>query len=238
LPDIEGSMVDPVESWDREYRRQGIPSSHRDEPSRALRWALSNLPYLNGKPPESAVDLGCGTGRNMVALRAAGTKKVCGVDFSATALKAARRRAGAEPLGLVHGDLAGPLPFGTASFDFAADIFVYFHQLSDARRAAYRREIHRILKPHGLLLVALATNNDGYYASCSAGPLTEVRSSIRLTWDPIAQVGNILPSYEQLLVEFADVFELQMAWMKRGTGTMHGRQYVRESVALIWRARH
>lgn len=238
MTEIEDAvMKDSIAAWDREYERQGIPSSHRDEPSGVLRWALSNLPYLVNGPVRSAVDLGCGTGRNAIALSDAGVNKISAMDFSSTALEVARKRAGADRVNFLQGDVTKPLPFETGAFDLATDIFVYFHQLPDVDRARYRREIYRVLKPGGALLVSLATKNDGYYASCATGPLKDINSSVRLTWDPIAQVGNILLSYEQLFAEFSDLFEFEMSWIKRKAGQMHGVAYSRETVATLWRAK-
>jgi ubiquinone/menaquinone biosynthesis C-methylase UbiE len=195
------------------------------------------LPYLTADPVQSAVDLGCGTGRNALALANAGVKRVDGMDFSTTALDTARKRPGSNMVSFVQGDVTRTLPFEDDAFDLATDIFVYFHQLADADRAGYRREMHRILKPGGTLLVSLATNNDGYYSACSTGPLSDVTASVRLTWDPIAEVGNVLFSCSQFIAEFSDLFELQMSWVKRKPGTMHGGDYARETVAALWSAK-
>jgi SAM-dependent methyltransferase len=223
-------------AWDSEYVRQGIPSSHRDDPSSVLLWALATIPFMTDNAITAAVDLGCGTGRNAVAL-ASEVKRVDAMDFSATALDIARRRPGANIVHFVHGDVTQRLPFEDDSFDLATDIFVYFHQLADADRAAYRREIRRILKPGGILLISLATDRDGYYSVCGTGPLAEVESSVRLTWDQAAEVGNILLSYDQIVTEFSDLFTLQMSWIKERHGMMHGKPYRRETVATLWIAK-
>jgi SAM-dependent methyltransferase len=223
-------------AWDSEYVRQGIPSSRRDDPSGVLLWTLANIRFTTDDAITAAVDLGCGTGRNAIAL-ASEVKRVEAMDFSATALDIARNRPGAEAVTFVQGDVTKPLPFEDDSFDLATDIFVYFHQLADVDRASYRREISRILKPGGILLVSLATNNDGYYSTCDIGPLTKVDSSVRLTWDPVAGVGNILLSYQQLVAEFSDLFTLQMSWIKQRHGLMHGNPYQRETVGTLWAAK-
>jgi SAM-dependent methyltransferase len=225
-----------VSAWDSEYVRQGIPSSLRDDPSGVLLWALANIQFITGSAIASAVDLGCGTGRNAIAL-ASEVKRVEAMDFSAEALGIARRRSGAESVNFTQGDVTKPLPFEDDSFDVATDIFVYFHQLADADRSSYRKEISRILKPGGILLVSLATVNDGYYSACDTGPLTEIVASPRLTWDPVAEVGNILMSYDELVAEFSDLFTLQMTWIKQRHGMMHGDPYNRETVGSLWVAK-
>jgi len=226
--------ADPAVAWNNEYMRQGIPSSRREEPSRVLRWALANLPFLTDNAIRSAVDLGCGTGRNAMALVEAGADRVDGLDFSATALKIARARETPGGVTFIEGNMTKPLPFEDNSFDFAVDIFAYFHQLTDIDRINYRREIHRILKPGAILLISIATDMDGYYSSCGPGPLRDIESSVRLTWDPVAEVGNILLSPGELAMEFADTCTLQMSWVKRKQGIMHGRPYMRETAATLW----
>ncbi|HSZ40197.1 MAG TPA: class I SAM-dependent methyltransferase [Trebonia sp.] len=91
---------DAAAAWHSEYERQGIPSSHRDEPSGVVRWALANVPFLTDKAIAAAVDLGCGTGRNAIALASqwqsyAQVKRVEAMDFSLAALDVAQGRPGA-----------------------------------------------------------------------------------------------------------------------------------------------
>ncbi len=156
------------------------------------------------------------------------------MDFSVAALDVASQRPGADKVTFVQGDVTKPLPFEDDTYDLATDIFVYFHQLADQDRVHYRNEIARILRPGATLVVSLATNGDGYYGGCDIGPLVNIQSSLRLTWDPVAEVGNILPSLDELIGEFSDHFDLQMVWMKRKPGIMHGKSYGRETAATLW----
>ncbi|MGN9891772.1 class I SAM-dependent methyltransferase [Micromonospora sp. L31] len=219
-------------AWNDEYGKQGIPSSHRDEPSGVVQWALANVGFVT-KANEQALDLGCGTGRNALALARSGYS-VTGIDFSPAALSIARSRPGADQVKFVEGSVTDPLPVADNTCGLLTDIFVYFHQLGDEQRRKYREEMRRVLRPDGVLIVSLATDQDGYYAQCPRLDGDEQGSSVALTYDPHARVGNILLSTAQFLAEFSDFFELSMTWHKRKMGIMHGREYLRHTVAALW----
>jgi SAM-dependent methyltransferase len=236
--DVAGRTTGAAE-WDREYVDRQMPSTNRLVPSKAIGWALDNWPHLSPVPrPGRALDLGCGTGRNSCALAQHGID-VVGVDFAANGLRIARhaRReaAVAGRLDLVRADLRESFPFAVASFDFVADIFVYFHQLDPAGRRAYRRNVHRLLRDDGILLCSLATSGDGYYSSCTtAGTDAE---GVRITYDPVPGIANVLFAESQFLGEMADRFELLVLWRKRNISEMYGRQLHREVLVTLWRKR-
>lgn len=94
---------------------------------------------------ERVLDAGCGTGRHLPALRAAGGR-VIGADFSAGMLSVARRRAPDVPL--VRADLQRDLPFAADTFDAALCALVGEH-LSDL--AACFGGLARVLRPGGRL---------------------------------------------------------------------------------------
>jgi len=90
-----------------------------------------------------ALDVGCGTGRNL-PLYGAGVR-VIGLDPARDALLAARRRAPAVPL--VQGD-AQALPFRDAAFDAVVSGLVFCSVPDPARGLA---EVKRVLRPGGAL---------------------------------------------------------------------------------------
>jgi len=98
--------------------------------------------------PLRIIDCGSGTGRNLDWLDAYGF--AVGVERSATGLaigRARRRR-------LVQGTVA-ELPFGDARFDVATSFDVLYCLDDEVERAAIR-EMARVLKPNGVLLVNVA----------------------------------------------------------------------------------
>jgi SAM-dependent methyltransferase len=108
--------------------------------------------YIAAHPPGNALDLGCGTGVNVVTLARAGWR-TCGVDVSRRAVALARRR-------LKQAQVRADLRVGDVTrldslpgwFDFILDIGC-FHQLFPAERRAYCAGIRRLLRRGGDYLV-------------------------------------------------------------------------------------
>jgi SAM-dependent methyltransferase len=225
-----------MSAWDDEYRRSGIPSSFRDDPSGVVVWAVESWPRLTGdRLPARALDIGCGTARNTTYLGGLGVETL-GFDASEVAVAAGRERLAKLPDGrvqlLVH-DLHDGLPVAQGSVDLILDVFVYKHQIEPEARRDYRAEMLRALSPGGRVLMSLAEPTDGYYATCpvassaTAGPHAIV--------DPAVGVGSVLFTLEQLSAEMAGGFEIEMAWRKHKSGVMHGERYMRRTLATIWR---
>lgn len=109
--------------------------------------------YLSQHPPGRAVDLGCGTGTNLLAMARAGWQ-VTGVDFALRAARMARRklREAGLPGEVRQGDVTRletvqPIA-GQPGYNLVLDIGCY-HGLPDAGRDAYRDNLLRILAPGG-----------------------------------------------------------------------------------------
>lgn len=108
--------------------------------------------FIQTHPPGRALDLGCGTGTNVLSLVAAGWQ-VTGVDFSWRAVRLARRRlrAARQPADIRLGDVTN-LDGLSPSFDLILDIGC-FHQLDTSGRERYRRQIDRLLAAGGTFLL-------------------------------------------------------------------------------------
>ena len=106
------------------------------------------LEFIASHPPGRALDLGCGTGTNVITLAKAGWR-VTGVDFAHRAIQIARRkihRAGVTAdlrVGDVTRleDLRGP-------FDLILDIGCY-HGVSTLGKQVYRENLRRLLAHTG-----------------------------------------------------------------------------------------
>lgn len=125
-------------------------------PSAATRAEAAHLLALLDSPPEAPlIDVGCGHGRYSLAL-AAFERPVVGLDFSRALLKLARHHAASAPAPprWVRGDMRR-LPFASM-FGGAVllDSFGFFDE--DENNALVLRELHRILRPKGRLIIAVA----------------------------------------------------------------------------------
>ena len=85
--------------------------------------ARASAVQMLGSGPGRCLDLGCGTGRAIPALKAAGWT-VVGTDISIDQLEAARQRTGEPAEHLVRAD-AHALPFEDGEFDAVISIFTH-----------------------------------------------------------------------------------------------------------------
>lgn len=102
------------------------------------------------------LDIGCGRGTDLLALAAWGFRKLHGLDYNKAELRVAkareRRLLDRRAIEWKAGTLAALREYPPARFDLVLDVFL----LSNLRRkhfARYFREVARVLKPGGKLLV-------------------------------------------------------------------------------------
>lgn len=105
-------------------------------------------------PGQRLLDVGCGTGRPSIRLTQTLGCNVVGITVSQSQIEQANQRAAAEGVSeqaqFQYGD-AMEMPFPDASFDAAWAFESMFHMPD---RAQVLREIARVLKPGGMLLIA------------------------------------------------------------------------------------
>lgn len=94
------------------------------------------------------VELGCGTGRNVAKIIAAGASSYIGIDQSPKMLEKARVKH--PELSFITGDILQTLPIENASVDFILVALVFEHLNSLKPTLS---EISRILKPQGQLRI-------------------------------------------------------------------------------------
>ena len=123
----------------------------------SARWDTGVTPpeveeFLSEHPPGRALDLGCGTGTNLIALARAGWEAV-GVDFIRRAVLTAREKIRREGVSarVVHDDVS-TLNKVSGTFDLVLDIGC-FHSLDDDQREGYTQRLFSLLAPGGTFLL-------------------------------------------------------------------------------------
>ncbi|MEK6226202.1 MAG: class I SAM-dependent methyltransferase [Chloroflexota bacterium] len=107
--------------------------------------------FVGSHPPGRALDLGCGTGTNVVYLARHGWEAV-GVDFAGRAIAKARRRA--RDAGVRATFLVGDVTHLAAEgpFDLALDLGC-LHAIPVSGRAGYAVGLARVVRPGGTYLL-------------------------------------------------------------------------------------
>jgi len=110
------------------------------------------LEFIRTHPAGKAIDLGCGTGTNVITLAKAGWQ-VTGVDFALRAIRMAKNKVRREKIeaDLRVGDVTR-LDNITGPFDLALDIGC-FHSLPQTGKLDYLAQLDRLLAPCGFWLM-------------------------------------------------------------------------------------
>jgi|LakMenE01Jun11ns_1017448.scaffolds.fasta_scaffold9958929_8 SAM-dependent methyltransferase len=104
------------------------------------------------EPISSLLDVGCNDGAWLAdCARWSASARLAGVDINSTAVNQARKRV---PNAEIHNAGAERLPFHDASFQYVTCMEVLEH-LPAALRAEAFREIHRVLRPGGRLVLTV-----------------------------------------------------------------------------------
>ena len=107
---------------------------------------------LAALPAGRAIDLGCGTGTNVLYLAERGWE-VTGVDFVGRAIAAAKRKLGSHPATLLAADVTNLAALALPGpYDLALDMGC-FHSLTRTGHVRYARGLERWMKPGGLFLL-------------------------------------------------------------------------------------
>jgi tellurite methyltransferase len=137
------------EAWEAVYRRDGnvFPEVFPRFPELAEDFAARGC--------RTILDLGCGGGRHVVALAKMGFQ-LWGLDLAPTGLRLAARWLEEESVRarLVLADARLPLPFRDSAFDGLLSTQVIHHGRLATVRATIR-EVHRVLRPDGLVFITV-----------------------------------------------------------------------------------
>lgn len=117
------------------------------------------MDFLASNPAGRALDIGCGTGTNLVTMADTGWE-VTGVDMIPIAVWKARLKLRKANLAgrVILGDVSQPLML-RGRYDLILDMGCY-HSLSFPDREKYRLNIQRWIKPNGTYLIYAHLPND------------------------------------------------------------------------------
>lgn len=230
-------MANSPQLWEKEYKQKGIPSSFRRKPSGVMNLLYEYLnKHQTSLKNKIAADLGAGLGRNSFSLVDHGIGKVYAIDFVPNLIKKINKKA--KKLGIankitsVSADLTKPWPMPDNSLDLIIDVFCFKHQANIKDQEFYKKEINRVLKTNGLLLISLAAVDDGYYGSL---PKTKIKKDIYRINDPATSINSFLYTKESILREFGKDFTLQIFRKYGKFGFMHGKKYKRTTLWSIFK---
>lgn len=139
--------------WDKEYK-EGQHFSLSKEPSEDLvkfvHWLeeYSGRKFLN--PIASVLDLGCGNGRNLIALAQTFNMRGVGYDLSGEAIAQAEKDSKGLVLKYAKRSITKPIPLPDHSQTIILDMMTS-HFLGAEERTELYAEIARVLKPGGWL---------------------------------------------------------------------------------------
>lgn len=141
--------------WDQEYTNAehlALSEEASGDLKKFCRWLGRRAKHDILSKNASAIDLGCGNGRNLVYLAREFGLSGIGYDSSAAAIKEARRLSDGLNLEYKVRSMAGALEVPDESQLLALDM-MSSHFLKEAERNFLRDEIHRVLKPGGFLFM-------------------------------------------------------------------------------------
>jgi SAM-dependent methyltransferase len=110
------------------------------------------LDFIEKHPPARAIDIGCGTGTNVITLAKAGWQ-VTGIDFAPRAIQLAKQKLrSTKTQAELYVSDATQLKRIVGPYEFALDIGC-FHSIPKAGKADYLQQLDRILAPNGFWLM-------------------------------------------------------------------------------------
>lgn len=114
----------------------------------------------------TVLELGCGQGRDTVFFARNGLRMTA-LDYAETAIEALREKvasAGLSSSTVIRAhDVRHPLPFPDASFEACYSHMLLCMELSTAEIAFILGEIHRVLRPGGIVLYSVRSSFDKHY---------------------------------------------------------------------------
>src|SRR5262249_19392175 len=209
----------PSTHWDRFFRTHRQFGSDLDW---GEQWTGAFGPILEEHRVRTILDLGCGTGNDVLRLAQRGFA-VVGLDYSRVALMQASRKVAAYAA-FVLADMAASLPFRDACFD-AVMSNVAIHMFNDALTRTIFGNVNRLLRPRGLSVFHVNALEDRPLGAQKKPPVRELEPNYILEADGQTMHFFSDDYLRELLMDWNDV-RLELKELTTGTTTTTFRKYV------------
>lgn len=187
--------------WDAEYTNPShlkLSTNQSEDLEKFTRWLLRRERTDLLSPAATALDVGCGNGRNLIYLAREFGLQGTGYDIAKAAVAQAVAASRGLSITYTARSIAGPLELAAESHDLALDMMTS-HFLTAPERTELRDEIYRVLKPGGFLFMKTFLKDEDLHTKrlLSEHPGTETGTYIH----PVMGVAEYVYSEEEL-VEF------------------------------------
>tara|TARA_B100000508_G_scaffold59047_1_gene45831 strand:- start:7485 stop:8216 length:732 start_codon:yes stop_codon:yes gene_type:complete len=148
--------------WDKEYTNPEhlkLSENVSEDLAKFTRWLIRQRRGDVLTQNESALDAGCGNGRNLIYLAQQFDMGGVGVDISSAAVAQARRASTDLAIKYYVGSAGAPLPAEDETQSIALDMMTS-HFLNKEERSSLRDELFRVLKPGGFLFMKTFLKDD------------------------------------------------------------------------------
>jgi len=151
-----------LQQWESTYSQE--PNLYGELPSLAARRATQQFKAYDVR---EIIELGCGHGRDTLFFAQCGLT-VHALDYSRKAIDTLKRTSLASGFSksitpLCH-DVRNPLPFDSETIEGSYSHMLYSMALTTTQLKSLSKEVKRILKPNGLNIFTVRTNEDPHYA--------------------------------------------------------------------------
>ncbi len=192
--------------WDSEYKNPThlkLSTVQSEDLEKFTRWLLRRKREDILNPESTALDVGCGNGRNLIYLNQTFGMKGVGYDISKAAIAQAVAASKKSPITYTARSIAGKLDVEDDSKDLVLDMMTS-HFLNKVERSNLRDEIYRVLKPGGYLFIKTFLKDEDIHTKrlLFEFPGTEAGSYIH----PVMGVAEYVYSEEELTQFLSEKF--------------------------------
>jgi SAM-dependent methyltransferase len=192
--------------WDQEYTNPEhlkLSDKESQDLAKFTRWVIRRDRGDILAKGSSAIDAGCGNGRNLIYLAHEFGMKGVGIDISSAAIAQAKKASIELPISYHIGSAGSPLPAEDESQTLALDMMIS-HFLDKAGREHLRDELFRLLAPGGFLFMKTFLKDKDLHTArlINESPGPEEGSYIH----PVMGVAEYVYSEEELVNFLSEKF--------------------------------